>query len=314
MTPPERMGTPALGPGVAASRMDLQEIVEELDHAAGETAGWLALFHRSAVCKTDPNPGLVVDDAHEATRFGRWYAERRGSGVFDQDAFQVLAATHEALFNHVGILARRAWLDEKVPVPEYDALMSKIDAFEDQSRRLAKAFRAALSDLDPLTGVQTRGNMERDLKREQQRALRTAQPCCLALVDIDHFKKVNDNHGHLVGDQVLGAVTRMLEDSLRPYDSIYRFGGEEFMVCLPDAGPEEARLVLERIRKKIGAMEIAVSGAGKLTVTVSVGISQMAPRRPIEEITERADKALYVAKESGRNQVRVWTAELERGR
>lgn len=309
MTPNDQSGPP----GAMASRLELQEIVEELGHAAEETARWLALFHRSAVCKIEPDPGLIVEAAHEGTRFGRWYAERQGSGVFDQEAFQVLAATHEALFNHVGILARRAWRDDKVPVGEYDALVDKIEAFDDQSRRLAKAFRAALSDLDPLTGVQTRGNMERDLRREQQRALRTAQPCCLALVDIDHFKNVNDNHGHLIGDKVLGLVTRMLEDSLRPYDSIYRFGGEEFLVCLPDTGPEEARLVLERIRKKIGAMKIDLGTTETLTVTVSVGVAQMAPRRPIEEITERADKALYVAKSSGRDQVRVWTAELALG-
>jgi diguanylate cyclase len=313
MTPNDQSGSP----GAAASRLDLQEIVEELGYAAEETARWMALFHRSAVCKTEPDPGLIVEAAHETTRFGRWYAGRQGSGVFDQEAFQALAATHEALFNHVGILARRAWRDDKVPVGEYDALLAKIEAFDDQSRRLAKAFRAALSDLDPLTGVQTRGNMERDLKREQQRTLRTAQPCCLALVDIDHFKNVNDQHGHLIGDQVLGVVTRMLEDSLRPYDSIYRFGGEEFLVCLPDAGPEEARLVLERIRGNIGAMEIEIATAETLaqtlSVTVSVGVAQMAPRRPIGEIIERADRALYVAKSSGRDQVRVWTAELALG-
>jgi diguanylate cyclase len=314
MTPNDPSDAPELPSSMATSRADLREIVEELDNAAGETARWLALFHRSAVCKIEADPGLLVDALHESTRFGLWYEERRGAGVFDQDAFQVLAATHEALFHHVGILARRAWRDDKVPVVEYDALLSKIDAFEDQSRRLAKAFRAALSDLDPLTGIQTRGNMERDLKREQQRALRTAQPCCLALVDIDHFKKVNDNHGHLVGDQVLGFVTRTLEDSLRPYDSIYRFGGEEFLVCLPDTGPEEARRVLERIRAKIGAMRVAFGDIEELAVTVSVGVAQMAPRRPIEEITERADKALYVAKASGRDQVRVWTAELAQSR
>lgn len=310
MTPNEQTCPSGSPPDAAASRAGLQEIVEELDRAAEETARWLALFHRSAVCKVEPDPGLIVEAAHETTRFGRWYAQRQGVGLFEQDAFQALAVAHEALFDHVGILARRAWLDDKVPREEYDVLMIKIDAFEDQSRRLAKAFRAALSNLDPLTGVQTRANMERDLKREQQRALRTAQPCCLALVDIDHFKKVNDDHGHLVGDQVLGAITRMLEDSLRPYDSVYRFGGEEFMICLPDTGPEEARLVLERIRKKIGVTGVDVGGTETLAVTVSVGVAQMAPRRPIEEITERADRALYAAKSSGRNQVRVWTAEL----
>ncbi|MBL6598130.1 MAG: diguanylate cyclase [Alphaproteobacteria bacterium] len=312
MTPNDEAGALDHAPDVAASRVELREIVEELDLAAQETAGWLALFHRSAVCKTEPDPGLVVDDAHATTRFGRWYAERRGAGVFDQEAFEALAATHQALLNHVGILARRAWLDEKVPSGEYDALVKKIHAFEDQSQRLARAFRAALSDLDPLTGIQNRANMERELKREQHRALRSGRPCCLALVDIDHFKNVNDTHGHLVGDQVLAAVTRTLEDSLRPYDSIFRFGGEEFLVCLPDTGPEEARLVLERIRKKLRGAALAIGEDQSLSVTISVGIAQMAPRRPVEEITERADTALYLAKEGGRDQVRVWTAELAR--
>ena len=312
MTPNDDAGALDLAPDVAASRVELREIVEELRLAAQETARWLALFHRSVVCKTEPDPGLIIDDAHATTRFARWYADRRGADVFDQEAFEALAATHQSLFNHVGILARRAWRDDKVPTGEYDALLKKTQAFEDQCQRLARAFGAALSDLDPLTGIQNRANMERELKREQHRALRTGRPCCLALVDIDHFKKVNDTHGHLVGDQVLASVTRALEDSLRPYDSIFRFGGEEFLVCLPDTGPEEARLVLERIRKKLAVAALAVGENQSLGVTVSVGIAQMAPRRPVEEITERADTALYLAKEGGRDQVRVWTAELER--
>jgi diguanylate cyclase len=312
MTPTMPPGPLETEVGEAMSRRDLQEIVEELGHAGQETAAWVALFHRSAICKTEPASCLIAEDAHASTRFGRWYAERRGAGVFDQEAFETLAATHQALFNHVTILARRAWRDDRVPEVEYDALLAKIHAFEDQARRLARAFRAALSDLDPLTGIQNRGNMGRELQREQQRALRTSRPCCLALVDIDHFKKVNDTYGHLAGDQVLAAVTRTLEDSLRPYDSVYRFGGEEFLVCLPDTGPEETRLVLERIRRKIAGAALTLDGFATLKVTVSVGIAQIVPRRPIEEITERADAALYLAKEGGRDQVRVWTAELAR--
>ena len=296
----------------ATSRIDLEEIVRELDLAGEETARWLALFHHSAICKVEPDPSLVVDDAHAETRFGLWYASRRGSSVFDQEAFQSLAVTHQTLFSHAGILARRAWRDARVPLEEYNALLSKVDAFNDQARRLAKAFRAALSDLDPLTGVQTRSTMEKDLRREQHRAFRTGQPCCLALVDVDHFKAVNDTHGHLAGDRVLAAITRMLTDCLRPYDSIYRFGGEEFLLCLPDTGPEKARAVLERVRRSIDGIEIDIGGPETLSVTVSAGVAQLVPRRPVEEITDRADQALYAAKASGRNQVRVWTAEAVR--
>ena len=294
---------------LAVSRPEIQEIVDRLEQATAETAQWLARFHRSAVCKVAPEEDVVADDAHIDTEFGRWYESRRGSGVVDQDAFAALAATHQALYAHATILARRAWRDEKVPVQEYDALLEKVNAFNDQARRLAKAFRAALSDLDPLTGVQTRTSMERDLKREQYRAFRTRQPCSVALVDIDHFKRVNDTLGHLAGDRVLAAVTRLLNDGLRPYDSIYRFGGEEFLLCLPDTGPEQARSVLERVRKAIGSTPMDIGADQPVSITVSIGIAQLLPRRPIGEITARADQALYSAKTGGRNLVRVWTAE-----
>jgi len=291
------------------SRPEIQEIVDQLERATQETSQWLARFHRSAVCKVAPEDDVVADDAYLDTGFGRWYETHRGSSVFDQDAFVALAGLHQALYSHATILARRAWRDDKLPVEEYDALLEKVDAFNDQARRLAKAFRAALSDLDPLTGVQTRSSMERDLKREQFRAYRTRQPCTIALVDIDHFKRVNDTLGHLAGDRVLAAVTRMLNDGLRPYDSIYRFGGEEFLLCLPDTGPEQARLVLERVRKTIGATSLEIGAEELCSITVSIGIAQLTPRRPINEITARADQALYQAKKAGRNKVKVWTAE-----
>ena len=301
--------TSTLKSDAVGSRLELQEIVDHLEKATEETAEWLAQFHRSAVCKIEPASSLVADDPHQDTEFGCWYEANRGIGVFEQDAFISLAAIHQALYSHAGILARRAWRDNKVPVEEYEALLVKVSAFNDQARRLAKAFRAALSDLDPLTGIQTRNTMEGDLKREQHRVVRTGQPCCIALVDIDHFKAVNDSYGHLAGDRVLAVLTGILSNSLRPYDSIYRFGGEEFLLCLPDTRPEGAKSILERICKHISNTPIDI-GTEELGITVSIGVAQIAPRRPISEIIARADKALYLGKGNGRNQVQIWTADL----
>ena len=295
---------------MALSRAELEEALEALDQAAVETQEWLARFHRSAVCKVRPEDTLVADDAAAETRFGQWYAERPADdAVLEQPAFAGLVATHRALYDHGAILARRAWKDDSVPAAEYDAFVEKARAFDEQARRLSRAFRTALSDLDPLTGTHNRQSMERDLAREQNRVMRTGQPCSVALADVDHFKRVNDTWGHLTGDRVLAAVTNLLIDSLRPYDSIFRFGGEEFLLCLPDTGPEEARVILERVRRKVEALEMRADDGSRFQVTVSFGIAQMSPRRPVKEITERADRALYAAKEAGRNQVRVWTAE-----
>ena len=101
----------------------------------------------------------------------------------------------------------------------------------------------------------------------------------------------------------------MLIENLRPYDSVYRYGGEEFLVCLPETGPEEARRVLERVRERIAGQTVTLESGSSLSVTVSFGLTLMTPRRPLEELIDRADKALYTAKQSGRNRVEVWRPE-----
>ncbi|WP_193185909.1 diguanylate cyclase [Nisaea sediminum] len=297
-------------PDSALSRRQLEEIVRELESAIEETRQWLALFHRALVCRLRPDPEVVTEDAHRMSRFGRWYSTNRDDDLFSQPAFATLVGMHQGIYAHAAILAVRGWKDDALPPAEYDALLHKIDSFNEQAGRMARAFRAALSNLDPLTGTNTRHTMEKELLREQQRIRRTGRPCSIAIADIDRFKSVNDTYGHHAGDRVLSRVTRLIEDSLRPYDTIYRFGGEEFLICLPDSDPEEARKVLDRVRRKIEETPVDIDGAEPLSVTVSFGVAQLVPRRRLKEITERADRALYEAKNSGRNQVVVWTAEL----
>lgn len=296
-----------------AQRHRYDRIVSAIERACAEIDERLALFHRSAIAKVRPDPGILKLGAHGDSSFGRWYAERKDAPPVDQPAFGTLVALHEALLNHIALLAGRAWKDARVPVEEYDALLDKVRAFEDQAGRLIRAFQAAISDIDPLTGAQTRQVMLRDLRRELQRARRSGTPGCLALADIDRFKGINDGYGHAGGDAVLSAVSGMLIENLRPYDSVYRYGGEEFLLCLPETGPEEARRVLERVRERIAGQPVGLGDGRSLAVTVSFGLTLMTPRRPIEELIARADKALYAAKEQGRNRVEVWRPEASGG-
>ncbi len=295
----------------SASRTDREEIVEELDRAVEETSRWLASFYRSAVCKVAPDEALISENPHEDTRFSQWYSKRKELVLFKQDAFASLAKAHKILFSHVGILARLAWQENSVPEEEYGALLEKVDDFNDQANRLIKAFRVSLTDLDPLTGTQNRRRMKADLKQEYERMLRTGRPCFIALIDIDRFKSVNDKYGHLIGDQVLAQVTRILISNLRPYDSIYRFGGEEFLLCLPSKQSDDVQSIMERIRKNIDKIPLNIDGNKTLSITVSIGIAVMVPNETIDEITARADRALYAAKNNGRNQVQVWRSGLK---
>ena len=124
----------------------------------------------------------------------------------------------------------------------------------------------------------------------------------LIMIDIDHFKNINDTHGHLVGDKVLTEVARRLSAAVRDFDSLGRYGGEEFLVVLKGTPLSTALTVAERVRTHIAAGPISLHGL-KVNVTISIGVSVIQPGDSIEEFIKRADKALYKAKSAGRNRV-----------
>lgn len=158
-----------------------------------------------------------------------------------------------------------------------------------------------LARTDALTGVLNRGAIVKELEKEAERAAREGVPLGLGMLDIDHFKLVNDTHGHAAGDAVLCEVVRRVLGVMRPYDSFGRFGGEEFLVLVPGSGERELRDVLERIRSVIGSAAIVVDGH-ELAVTVSVGGATHG-RESADGLIARADDALYAAKEQGRDRV-----------
>lgn len=160
---------------------------------------------------------------------------------------------------------------------------------------------------DGLTGVGNRMRFERDLRAAAAAAMESGGTLCLLIADIDHFKLFNDTHGHAVGDQVLRLVARVLTDSVRPGDLVARYGGEEFAVLLPDCTLEEAVRIAERIRERIGVKHVVRRSTGDDlgAVSLSAGVSAYRYGEPIAQTVERADAALYRAKQSGRNRVQL---------
>ncbi len=179
-------------------------------------------------------------------------------------------------------------------------LVSAIAGMREQLHRaLARAeVLGTQATTDPVTGLANRWAGEEALAREHARARRHARPLTVALMDLDHFKQVNDRHGHAVGDQVLAVVAEVLRDVLREADHLARWGGEEFLLVLPDTHAEEAVALAERCRAAL----VAARPAG-LTLTASFGVAELAPSESREGLLARADTSLYSAKEAGRDQV-----------
>jgi len=169
-----------------------------------------------------------------------------------------------------------------------------------ERRRLERALEE-LATTDPLTGMANRRRFDEALRSEAERCLRAGNPLTLMLLDIDHFKSVNDTYGHPVGDAVLKAVAAQCRAAVRDIDLVARVGGEEFAVLLIDVGLHEGRLVADRMRKVIEATQVDLPGLAPLACTVSLGVAEFAGDS--QDLMARADAALYRAKAEGRNRV-----------
>ena len=161
---------------------------------------------------------------------------------------------------------------------------------------------------DHLTGLRTRGYFEQQLELEMKRSERHQQPFALLMLDIDHFKTLNDTYGHHVGDVVLKQVARILTADMREVDTVARYGGEEFVIVLPETTEEEGHAVAQRIRRAVEQAEYAhekLPGAETKKLSISIGLSVFDPKQRTNkrELVDSADSALYSAKSQGRNRV-----------
>ncbi len=164
----------------------------------------------------------------------------------------------------------------------------------------------ALSRTDRLTKLNNRGYWEECLAREFDRDKRTSEVCSLLIFDIDHFKKVNDVHGHTAGDEIIRVTAKTLLDSTRATDICGRYGGEEFVVILINTNAQNANILAERIRERIAALQVSFEGT-VIPYTISLGIAEFhSDLKDHTQWIEWADKALYEAKESGRNNSKIY--------
>lgn len=172
---------------------------------------------------------------------------------------------------------------------------AKIHELESQLAQMSELARE-----DPLTGSLNRRGLDDVFEREQARAKRRGTPLCIALLDMDDFKQLNDTHGHGAGDEALIHVVKIIKETLRTMDVIGRFGGEEFLVVLPDTSLEDAMSVVARLKKEL-TKRIFMHNNQRLLITFSAGVALSAPGEDPKSVLKRADAALYQAKKAGKN-------------
>ncbi len=195
-----------------------------------------------------------------------------------------------ALRSHEELIGTRKQVDEA---------QAKIKELEQELNQVSE-----LVQQDQLTGALNRRGMDAAFEREATRADRSHHPVCVALLDIDNFKRLNDTLGHQAGDQALIHLSSVIKETLRPSDSVARYGGEEFVIILPEVGLEEAAGTVERLQREL-TKKFFLHENDRVLVTFSAGVAQRAPEESQEDVIGRADKAMYEAKKTGKNRVVV---------
>ncbi|HYC91142.1 MAG TPA: GGDEF domain-containing protein [Thermoanaerobaculia bacterium] len=272
----------------AASRIlaPLSELLQKPLHLADRRSAESA--HHFAVRLAMPRVSVVSSDGQPFTD-----AERR---VIEQ-IFGVLRLVEESESRYAELEQRMLGLQrENLDLTVRNRMLSEV------------------SSRDSLTGLYNRGFVLEKIDSELNRAMRHGSPVSLLMLDLDHFKRINDTFGHTGGDQVLQGIGRLLRDSCRVYDVPGRYGGEEFCIVLPETKTGNTTVVAERIRQRLASSELPC-GDGSVAVTASIGIAGMdSPDMGVlspAELIERADRALYAAKNRGRNRVEMWSSSFD---
>lgn len=281
------------------------EGISGLEGAISEQTRWFKTWHEQVVCNHDTR-NFSVEGVGDLP-LGKWYRGEESQPFRDNPGYVLLGERLEQVAQKVRVFLNETADGGPHPVDEYAHFMNALMDLNVMVQQLQNDAWRGLTRMDPLTGVRNRHDMMSELNRERERARRTATACSVAMADLDFFKDLNDTHGHVVGDKVLRRVSELFAEHLRPYDMVYRYGGEEFLLCLPNTNPETAKKVLDRLRETIAETDMPVGAKGEVVrVTASFGVAEVDTAEAVSQSIERADMALYDVKHHGRNAVGIW--------
>ncbi|MBI4763671.1 MAG: diguanylate cyclase [Deltaproteobacteria bacterium] len=289
---------------------DLRGILSQLDQAIYNHNQWYESLLRTLVCHLSYDNRDVEKDSHRKCRFGQWYYDHTSADLKTHPGFMAIETEHKRMHQLAANLLLTEAAGETISLLDYESFNHSVNILRLQLQTLKHELDDLLYNHDPLTRAYSRIGMLTKLRESQELVKRQVETCCIAMMDLDHFKKTNDLYGHLAGDQVLAAVAGFVMAHIRPYDKLFRYGGEEFLISMPQADSKSGFDLIERLRQGIAESKISYEGK-ELRVTVSFGLTRLDPDVSVEQTIERADRALYAAKSSGRNCTHLWDNSLD---
>jgi diguanylate cyclase (GGDEF)-like protein len=289
----------------------VEEFICELDAAVEAHLGWTRRILRCAVLRTPPGKDILAHDAHCRCRFGLWIGEHRERfKQIDEAATVRLLHQHKLMHGAVRKLCSSILGDGVGQIADLETFEASQIAFIHELAHFKTAFLAHSARLDTLTGLPLRYGLEIEFGRFQASAKRLGKKTVLMMIDVDHFKRVNDTYGHGVGDRALKHAAGIMSAQARKGEPIFRFGGEEFLQLVQVDVAEDAAAVADRLLQAFRDSPMNLPDNQTLCLRVSSGLAEVEPAEDMEQAVARADQALYAAKAAGRDRWR-W-AEVSR--
>ncbi len=295
---------------ITVSHDELQQALLEVDQAFFNHERWSESVYATLICRLVPDERDINSDAHRHCRFGQWYYNCSSAVLTQHAGFSQIAKEHKHMHESASSLLFASHNNLPITVQEYEHFSNSLKQLRLDLLVLKQSLTDALYNIDPLTNVCNRTGMLKTFHEQQAMVRRGVHNCCIAMMDLDHFKNVNDTYGHPVGDAVLSGMAQYVLAHLRPYDKVFRYGGEEFLFCLTDTDQTTGLQILDRLREELALQPYRNNEQQEFHLTVSFGLTLLDPDATVEEAIERADKALYVAKSSGRNRAVLWNASM----
>ena len=290
------------------TREELQNILTHLEQATYNHTQWHNTLIRTFACRLPSDKHNISQKAHKECLFGQWYYNDSPKKLQNHPGFSAIGESHRHMHQLAAQLLLTLDAGRPIETHDYDNFSNAMDRLRLELASLKHEVEISLYTHDPLTGAVNRADMLPMLREIHEMVKRQSQMCSLAMMDLDFFKQINDEFGHPAGDKVLIALVHFISEHLRPYDKIFRYGGEEFLICMQHTDMVSCFERVEALREGIAEMSFDIGRRDPIHITVSFGIALIDPLLSIEQCIDRTDKALYAAKAAGRNCTKTWIA------
>lgn len=264
---------------------------------------WVYRLNKTLICGLDPTNEMVAPDAHVHCAFGHWLETRAQHLDLDADTLDNLVSRHKTVHDLARDMALTVSVGKTVEEDLYEDFLQSSERFVSLIESAYDALIASINATDPLTGAENRSLMNVRLEERKRTATGKSAHAWVIMIDLDHFKSVNDDFGHEVGDHVLKGFGALVRDHIRGDDLFFRYGGEEFLLCISGASENTVARVAERLRKASAGKVYKLKNGGALSVTASFGIADLTAHEDLSDAINAADSAMYAAKKAGRNRV-----------